>query len=344
METMAVEPWDVMYHTANHGDEASVSDCESGTTHNEHIHGLVRLDEDEKLHRIIEKAFVSGLGPLRQHTSVVDIHRNGYASVISQARLQSFRIFGRAVEKKCGGNANVKFGWYSASKDEIGRIISHGFSHSNGLYGCGVYLYPHHSSIESMKSCVVDEDGLRHLLLCRVILGKMEVVHPGSQQYHPSSEDFDSGVDNLPAPKKYIVWSTHMNTHILPEYAVTFRAPPCLKGFLNTQGSLKKPTSPWMPFTTLISVLSKFLPPQSVNLIAKHHRDHRENKIPRHELIRLVRQIAGDKLLTVVIKSHRAKQLNSTNGSHQRKAQNGARNRMDSIQQPGSSIESIYLE
>lgn len=37
-------------------------------------------------------------------------------------------------------------------------------------------------------------------------------------------------------------------------------------------------------------------------------------------------------------------QLNSTNGSHQRKAQNGARNRMDSIQQPGSSIESIYLE
>lgn len=160
-----------------------------------------------------------------------------------------------------------------------------------------------------MKSCVVDEDGLRHLLLCRVILGKMEVVHPGSQQYHPSSEDFDSGVDNLPAPKKYIVWSTHMNTHILPEYAVTFRAPPCLKGeqlyntclflfpfrvrvmiarsctnlicaliwlgFLNTQGSLKKPTSPWMPFTTLISVLSKFLPPQSVNLIAKHHRDHR---------------------------------------------------------------------
>ena len=41
------------------------------------------------------------------------------------------------------------------------------------------------------------------------------------------------------------------------------------------QDPLKKPTSPWMPFSTLISVLSKFLPPQSVNSIAKHHRDHR---------------------------------------------------------------------
>lgn len=81
-----------------------------------------------------------------------------------------------------------------------------------------------------MNSCVADEDGLRHMLLCRVILGKMEVIPAGSQQYHPSSDDFDSGVDNLSAPKRYIVWSTHMNTHILPEYVVTFRAPPCLKG------------------------------------------------------------------------------------------------------------------
>ena len=76
----------------------------------------------------------------------------------------------------------------------------------------------------SMNSSVADENGVRRLLLCRVILGKMEVVRPGSQQCHPSSEDFDSGVDNLSAPKRYIVWSSHMNTHILPEYVVTFRA------------------------------------------------------------------------------------------------------------------------
>lgn len=83
----------------------------------------------------------------------------------------------------------------------------------------------------SVESLSVDEDGLRHLLLCRMILGKPEVVLPGnSEQYHPSSHEYDSGVDKLFAPKKYIVWSTHMNTHILPEYVVSFRAPTCLKG------------------------------------------------------------------------------------------------------------------
>lgn len=76
----------------------------------------------------------------------------------------------------------------------------------------------------------VDKDGLRHLLLTRVIMGKSEVVPIGSEQCQPSSEEFDSGVDNLQTPNKYIVWSTHMNTHTLPEYIVSFRAPPSLAG------------------------------------------------------------------------------------------------------------------
>lgn len=82
----------------------------------------------------------------------------------------------------------------------------------------------------SLEDSTVDEDGLTYLLLCRVILGRSEPVYPGSTQNHPSSEVFDSGVDNLFAPKKYIVWSTHMNTHILPEYLISFRVPPLLKG------------------------------------------------------------------------------------------------------------------
>lgn len=82
----------------------------------------------------------------------------------------------------------------------------------------------------SACNSVVDKDGLRHLLLSRVILGKAELVHIGSEQCHPSSEEFDSAVDNLSAPRKYIVWSTHMNTHILPEFVVSFTAPSCLAG------------------------------------------------------------------------------------------------------------------
>ena len=86
-----------------------------------------------------------------------------------------------------------------------------------------------------MKKLNVGKDGLRHMMLCRVILGKAEVVHPGSDQYHPSSDEFDSGMDNLSSPKKYIVWSAHMNTHILPEYVISFRAPSNLKGGSSTK-------------------------------------------------------------------------------------------------------------
>lgn len=77
----------------------------------------------------------------------------------------------------------------------------------------------------SMHLSTPDENGLRHLLLCRVILGSMELVPPGSRQCHPSSKEFDSGVDNLLLPTKYIIWCTHMNTHILPEFVVSIRAP-----------------------------------------------------------------------------------------------------------------------
>lgn len=51
----------------------------------------------------------------------------------------------------------------------------------------------------------------------------MEVVCPGSKQFHPSSEDFDNGVDNVENPKCYVVWTMNMSTHIFPEYVVSFK-------------------------------------------------------------------------------------------------------------------------
>ena len=57
-------------------------------------------------------------------------------------------------------------------------------------------------------------------------MGNMEPVHPGSRQCHPSSEDFDSGVDDLLNPKHYIIWDMNMNTHIHPEYVVSFKVSP----------------------------------------------------------------------------------------------------------------------
>lgn len=72
-----------------------------------------------------------------------------------------------------------------------------------------------------------DENGEQHVVLCKVILGASELVAYGSDQFHPSSEDFDTGVDDTVSPRRLVVWSTHMNTHILPLYVVSFRLPPC---------------------------------------------------------------------------------------------------------------------
>ncbi|KAJ4840217.1 hypothetical protein Tsubulata_002971 [Turnera subulata] len=302
--------------------DSVLSDCEStssGSANSGHLLSdrLLRLSEGDRAHDLIKQRFLSGLGLLAGQATVVSIHRNTYPGLMGQARMQAFHLFAKAMEKKCGGNPNLKFGWFGGKREDVRNILKHGFgphmlqNDAASLFGRGIYLSPDNSPLESLKKLDVDEDGLRHLLLCRVILGKTEVIRPGSVQYHPSSEEFDSGVDDLVCPKKYIVWSSSMNTHVLPEYVVSFRAPSSLEGFFRNQVPSRLPNSPWMPFPALISSLSKFLPAPAVRLIAKHHRDHKEKKISRQELIKRVRQIAGDKLLIAVIKSFRDKQLNT---------------------------------
>lgn len=68
------------------------------------------------------------------------------------------------------------------------------------------------------------------MILCQVILGNLEQVHPGSKQYYPSSGDYDSGVDNLLDPKCYVVWSTRVGACIHPEYLVSFKLAPTVQG------------------------------------------------------------------------------------------------------------------
>ncbi|XP_022924145.1 probable inactive poly [ADP-ribose] polymerase SRO5 [Cucurbita moschata] len=312
--------------------ESVVSDSESGISgpsveQLEWRNGdLVKLVEQDKIYDLIERRFVNGLGILGPQTTVSAVYKNSHSTHIGQARLHAFQIYSQAIAKKNGGNANVQYAWLGASKDQINNILGYGFAHCNKpessqFLGRGVYLSPDALPLESLEDTVVDEDGLRHLLLCRVILGKTELVHPGSRQNHPSSEAFDSGVDDLFAPRKYIVWSTHMNTHILPEYLISFRTPPPPPPrSKEAKQPSRMPTSPWMPFPALISVLSNFLPSPEIAMISKYHKEHRDHKISRHELIKRVRQIAGDKLLIHVIKSFRAQQSRNEARNGQRAA------------------------
>ncbi|XP_059278325.1 probable inactive poly [ADP-ribose] polymerase SRO5 [Lycium ferocissimum] len=295
--------------------ESAVSDSESciissNYQDNTKSDGLIWIREGDKIHHMISKKFISGFGTLGLSTKIEAIHKSACSSFMKSAKLQSFHIFSKAMEKKCGGNANVKYAWLGASKDEIDSIFSHGFGHPmhNKAYGHCICLSHDDYPVDCLQKATPDKDGLRHLLLCRVILGRTEVVHAGSGQSHPSSEEFDTGVDDVHSPRKYIVWSTNMNSYVFPEFMISFRVTSHVKRDRRLSVPLKSPNSPWISFPSLISALSKILPHNTVKLINKYHSDYKERKITRRELIQQARKLAGDDLLTSIIKSFNNKQ------------------------------------
>ncbi|XVE85077.1 hypothetical protein DITRI_Ditri17bG0063200 [Diplodiscus trichospermus] len=287
--------------------------------------GLVKLHESSLEASIISLSFFSGMGQdsiLAKKTKIVSIYKNLNSSWSAKARMQSFRIFSKAVADKCGGDANVKYAWYGASRDEICEILKHGFSwcpraaDNRGCCRRSISLSHPKFSLDSLLSTKVDETGLGYMFLCRVILGKQEVVTADSNQYLPSSPEFDSGVDNLSAPRKYIVWSSYMNSHILPCYIISFEAPYLRgsKGLL--EANIIKPRAPWIMFRTLISLLSRFLGPSEMASLNEQYKHFQEKMISRPQLIQSVKEIAGNQLLAAVINlyTNKIQQFQVVNG------------------------------
>ncbi|XP_031473145.1 inactive poly [ADP-ribose] polymerase RCD1-like [Nymphaea colorata] len=195
---------------------------------------LTKLEHDSKAYIKIKNVFLKGVGEIRPQITVKAIYWCSHRSPANTIRFLSFQRHIEAM-KKSRGNANIKYGWHGASAHDIENIVLHGFGQpktSCGLesYGVGIYLSPEWQSHLSLSYADPDENGEQHVILCRVILGNMEQVDRGSNQFHPSSENFDSGVDNVSNPRHYIVWSTHMNAHILPEYVLTFSRHDHLRG------------------------------------------------------------------------------------------------------------------
>lgn len=85
---------------------------------------------------------------------------------------------------------------------------------------------------------VVDENGLRHVMLCKVILGNVENVPADSKQSQPSCKKYDTGVDDISAPTKYIIWTAFMNSHIHPDYIISFNYNNYIKGKWSFNGNI----------------------------------------------------------------------------------------------------------
>lgn len=167
-------------------------------------------------------------------------------------------------------------------------------------------------------------DGERHMLLCRVILGRPEKVETASEQHHPSSDEFDSGVDDTANPKHYVVWSTHMNTHIIPDFIVSYKIPHRPRPAANS--------APRLMFPHLLAEMRRILPSWMMRIAEDFYKQLQvksncititsledfvvdsgflfpfpllmiqERKISKEVFIRNIRGLVGDKLLVSIVK------------------------------------------
>ncbi|KAK9928044.1 hypothetical protein M0R45_025200 [Rubus argutus] len=160
------------------------------------------------------------------------------SSHLMQARVE---LFQKQVEitKEYRGNPKVQYGWMAVTKDALSNIMLYGLGHGRpsikSSYGIGVHLTSVNYAHISANYCDDDENGVRYIMLCRIIMGNVEMVNPGSGQCHPSSIQFDSGVDDLQNPRHLIVWSMNMNTHVFPEYVVSFKISSKAEGAMVTE-------------------------------------------------------------------------------------------------------------
>ncbi|KAI3713736.1 hypothetical protein L1987_72322 [Smallanthus sonchifolius] len=274
----------------------------------------------------VRTMFIKGINPALK-ADVIDVKK--CSGDIMETRLE---LFEKQVEikQKLRGNANVNYAWFASSNDAPSCTVVYGLGRAGpklGRYGYGVHLTAVDSAHNSAAICDVDEKGVRCMVLCRVILGNMELVLPGSKQFYPSDDCFDSGVDNLDNPNHYIVWNMNMNTHIYPEYAVSFRISPSAEGNLIIDGSRvdllsrvttqypqgplqidsspskpgnisvekvlsvgstsRAPKSPWMPFSKLFEAISDKVSPDDMKLVHILYESLKGKKTSREEFISL---------------------------------------------------------
>nr|GME11927.1 probable inactive poly [ADP-ribose] polymerase SRO5 [Ipomoea batatas] len=259
---------------------------------------LLTIDKSERDFQVTKDELISSIGVLGKHTKLKSVYRKAYTTSEDREKLQNFFMYKYGLKIKRGGNPNENFAWYGAPKEQIFNILRHGFVNPimNEMHCRGIHLTPSKLLLDCLKSTIPDAEGMQHLLFCRVLLGNAEVVQPGSTQCYPSSEEFDSGVDSLVSPTKYIIWNTHMNAQILPEFMISFNV-------LSTTKKIEIPAH----ISALLFELSLMLPHDKQS-IAKYQKDTEEGKITVKELRRHLRNLAGDTLLVKAIKSYQNKQ------------------------------------
>uniref|UniRef100_A0A6M2EHY9 Uncharacterized protein n=1 Tax=Populus davidiana TaxID=266767 RepID=A0A6M2EHY9_9ROSI len=260
--------------------------------------------EEEKSYSPVKNYFLSGMKKIDPDVVITAIHQCTRKDLSGEARQE---VFLKQIEitKAARGVSNTVYAWYGAPAKEVESILAHGFGgprkvSASETYGVGVYLSPFGLSHMSAKFAEADDNGEKHIILCRVILGNVERVVAGSQQYYPSSIDFDTGTDDPKNPKWYVVWSSVMNRHIIPECVVSF------KSSINVPGQVGGSTHTKYSLEKLFSKLRCWLPPDKIKEVAKLYDVYRAGKLTKNIFIRHLRGVAGDYVLLSAIREIRS--------------------------------------
>ncbi|PVH39201.1 hypothetical protein PAHAL_5G453600 [Panicum hallii] len=278
----------------------------------------------------VQDLFLSGMGPFATPSNILHIHRYSPNDITAQCRFEAFERQMKAT-KEARGDANVRYGWLGSRKNDIVRILINGLGttanpiEKAGL-SAGVYLSPENRAFTSVGLCDVDEKGVQYMLLCRMILGNMEAVEPGSQESFPSSEIYDSGVDDCSNPKCFVMWPSHLSTHIRLEYLVSFKLVSKVRHYLLDLKGLwfhpspkeaamdistlqpvtcetgEGPTSPWISFRVLFGVIQDNISSVAKELLFHHYEELKESIISREEMVKKMIIIVGEKILLEALK------------------------------------------
>ncbi|KAG0462033.1 hypothetical protein HPP92_020509 [Vanilla planifolia] len=191
---------------------------------------VMGVDDSSTFLGPVQRLFLTGMSPFVDAKDVVSISRTPMIDGYGENFLTTFQNHVEITKRLRGGKANVRYAWLPASKSAVEGILFGGVKRIEkpvrvDKYGLGIHLTPLNCSNVCAGYSDVDENGLSYMMLCRTIMGNVEVVHSGSKQFQPSNRNFDSGVDDLKSPKHYIIWDMNMHTHVLPEYVVTYKLP-----------------------------------------------------------------------------------------------------------------------
>ncbi|KAL0770572.1 hypothetical protein Bca101_035723 [Brassica carinata] len=249
--------------------ESSEDSCSLGTN----ILSSVKPDEEEEVNiDAVKEKFVLGMATLG-HVELLDAYR--FSGDTAKDR-QSLFNKQADITKLRRGDANIRYAWVPVKKKLLSSVMKHGLGVcgefiKKSKYGVGVHLTAANCPYFSATHCDIDENGVRHMVLCRVIMGNMEPLGGGRGQFFAGDLLSENSRLTLKGTKGSVSNGTGRVTN-----------------------GNKSAGSALMPYPLLFNAMSSRVTQEEMDLITADYQQLREKKISREEFSRKLRVVVGD--------------------------------------------------